>query len=230
MTSTTTIDNSSKATKRIIRVVVIDDHPIVRRGLVDLINEEPDLEVCGEAGNAGEGLALVEKLKPDVGVIDISLDGVDGLELLKNIKSRIPDFPVLVVSIHDEMLYAERALRAGALGYLNKKVAIDKVVDAIRQVRRGKVFLSERMAEHLLHAVVGGSGELRESPVERLSDRELEVYQLIGEGLSTRQIAEKLSLSTKTIETYRENIKSKLNLPDANHLIRSAVHWVMQQS
>jgi DNA-binding NarL/FixJ family response regulator len=217
-----------QTSRRSTRILIVDDHPIVRHGLAELLNDEPDLEVCAEAEDAAGAMAAINEHKPDLAIVDISLNGVDGLELLKDIKARDPELPVLIVSIYDESLYAERVLRAGALGYLNKQVAIENVVPAVRRILGGKIYLSEKMSNRLLHNMVGGKADLDASPVDRLSDRELEVYRLIGQGLGTRQIADQLSLSMKTIETYRENIKAKLNLRDGNQMIRHAVQWVLQ--
>jgi len=226
---------NEKATKRTPtdrtkRVLIVDDHPIVRHGMAQLLGDEPDLEVCAEAADAGEAVRAVEKLRPDMAIIDIQLDGMDGLNLLKDLKARWPELQVLIVSVHDETLYAERALRAGALGYLNKQTATEYLVEACRRVLTGEIYLSEQMSNRLLHSVVGGKTDLEESPIDRLSDRELEVFRLLGEGLGTRQIADKLALSMKTIETYRENIKDKLNLADSNQLVRHAVQWVLEQA
>jgi DNA-binding NarL/FixJ family response regulator len=225
---------NQKATKRTPtdrskRVLIVDDHPIVRHGMGQLLGDEPDLVVCGEAANAGEAIRAVEALRPDMAIIDIQLDGMDGLNLLKDLKARWPGLHVLIVSVHDETLYAERALRAGALGYLNKQTATEYLVEACRRVLAGEIYLSEQMSSRLLHSVVGGKTDLEESPIDRLSDRELEVFRLLGEGLGTRQIADKLALSMKTIETYRENIKDKLSLADSNQLVRHAVQWVLEQ-
>jgi DNA-binding NarL/FixJ family response regulator len=226
---------NEKATKRTPtdrtkRVLIVDDHPIVRHGMAQLLSDEPDLNVCGEAADAGEAVRAVEELRPDMAIIDIQLDGMDGLNLLKDLKARWPELHVLIVSVHDETLYAERALRAGALGYLNKQTATEHLVEACRRVLAGEIYLSEQMSNRLLHSVVGGKTDLEESPIDRLSDRELEVFRLLGEGLGTRQIADKLALSMKTIETYRENIKDKLSLADSNQLVRHAVQWVLEQA
>jgi DNA-binding NarL/FixJ family response regulator len=216
-------------TDRSKRVLIVDDHPIVRHGMGQLLDDEPDLEVCGEAADAGAAVRAVEQLRPDMAIIDIQLNGMDGLSLLKDLKARWPELHVLIVSVHDETLYAERALRAGALGYLNKQTATEHLVKACRRVLAGEIYLSEQMSNRLLHSVVGGKTHLEESPIDRLSDRELEVFRLLGEGLGTRQIADKLTLSMKTIETYRENIKDKLKLADSNQLVRHAVQWVLEQ-
>jgi len=208
------------------RVLLIDDHPILRKGLAQLINQEADLVVCGEAEEAPKAFEAVGALNPDVAVVDISLKGGNGLELIKNIKARYPDLPLLVLSMHDETLYAERALRAGSLGYIMKEEAIEKVIAAIRQVIGGDIFLSDRMKGRLLNQLVGGRIKQGASSIDSLSDRELEVFRLIGEGRGTRQIAEELRLSVRTVEAYREYIKDKLNLKNGTELVQHAFQYV----
>jgi DNA-binding NarL/FixJ family response regulator len=208
------------------KVLLIDDHAILRQGLAQLINQEPDMMVCGEAEEAPKGFDAVGQLKPDVAVVDISLKGGNGLELIKNIKASHPSLPVLVLSMHDESLYAERALRAGSLGYIMKEEAAETVLVAIRKVLRGEVVLSEKMQARLLHQLVNGRIKQGGSPIDALSDRELEVFRMIGEGRSTRQIAEELHLSVRTVEAYREYIKEKLNLKNATELVQHAFQWV----
>lgn len=208
------------------RVLLIDDHPILRKGLAELINQEPDLNVCGEAEEAPKAFEAVGTLNPDVAVVDISLRGGNGLELIKNIKARYPDLPLLVLSMHDETLYAERALRAGSLGYIMKEEAIEKVLTAIRHVISGEIFLSDRMKARLINQLVGGRVRQGESSIDSLSDRELEVFRLIGEGRGTRQIAEELRLSVRTVEAYREYIKDKLNLKNGTELVQHAFQYV----
>jgi DNA-binding NarL/FixJ family response regulator len=210
------------------RILIVDDHPIVRRGLAQLIGDEPDLEVCGEAGDVPEALRLVNETQPDLVLIDISLRDGNGIELIKQLKSRDEGLRMLVSSMHDESLFAERCLRAGAKGYISKEEAAEKVVGAIRTVLQGKIYLSAYLADNLLHRMIGGEDSLEHSPIDSLSDRELEVFGLIGQGLTTRKIAEKLHLSPKTVETYRENIKSKLNLKNAAELNRHAVQWALE--
>jgi len=216
------------ATARKPRIVIVDDHPLVRSGMVEIVTQEGNMEVVGEAGTAAEALSLVLDKKPDLVLVDITLREGSGLELIRQIKASAPSSRVLVVSMHDENLYAERALHAGAMGYVNKQEPPESVVRAIRQVLAGKIRLSDRMSERILHRVVAGEDALDMSPVDRLSDRELEVLHLIGQGMTTRRIAEKLHLSVKTIDTYREHIKTKLNLKTANELIRFAVQWVLE--
>jgi DNA-binding NarL/FixJ family response regulator len=208
------------------RIFIVDDHPIVRKGLTQLINQEPELVVCGEAENAESALELLKKVKPDLAIVDISLRGIDGIELTKLIRARFENIPVLVVSMHDESLYAERALRVGARGYIMKQEAIEKMMEAIRKVLRGELYVSERVSANIVKRFVDGKAEGVSSPEELLSDREMEVFQLIGQGFGTRQIADQLHVSVKTVETYRANVKEKLNLKNATELMKHAVHWI----
>ncbi len=213
------------------RVLLVDDHPILRKGLAQMINQEADLMVCGEAEEAGSAVEAVGTLQPDVAVVDISLKTGNGIELVKNIKARYPDLPVLVLSMHDESLYAERAIRAGSLGYIMKEEATEQVLVAIRRVLKGEIFLSEKMKSRMLQQLTtGGRNKVVTSPIENLTDRELEVFRLIGEGRSTRQIAAELHLSVRTVEAYREYIKSKLNLRNATELVQHAFHWVHHEA
>jgi DNA-binding NarL/FixJ family response regulator len=213
------------------RVLLVDDHPILRKGLAQMINMEQDLTVCGEAEEAGKAFDLVGTLQPDVAVVDISLKTGNGIELVKNIKARYPELPILVLSMHDESLYAERALRAGSLGYIMKEEATEQVLIAIRRVLKGEIFLSEKMKSRMLQQLTtGGRNKVVVSPIENLTDRELEVFRLIGEGRSTRQIAAELHLSVRTVEAYREYIKSKLNLRNATELVQHAFHWVHHEA
>ena len=206
-------------------ILLVDDHPIVRQGLAELIDHEKDLCVCGTADDIYKSLELVESLRPDLVIVDISLKGGNGLELLKNIKIRHPRQPVLMLSMHDESLYAVRALRAGAAGYIMKQEATDRVITAIRQVLNGEIYLSERMEKKMMQQLVGSRAARTGSPLEDLSDRELEVFNLIGQGHGTRQIAEELHLSIKTIESHRAHIKEKLNLKNATELVQHAMQW-----
>jgi DNA-binding NarL/FixJ family response regulator len=208
------------------RIFIVDDHPIVRKGLTQLINQEPELVVCGEAENAETALELLKKVKPDLAIVDISLRGIDGIELTKLIRARFENIPVLVVSMHDESLFAERALRAGARGYIMKQEAIEKMMEAIHKVLRGELYVSDRVSANIVKRFVDGKAEGVSSPEELLSDREMEVFQLIGQGFGTRQIADQLHVSVKTVETYRANIKEKLNLKNATELMKHAVHWI----
>jgi len=214
---------SSVTTK--VRVILVDDHPMVRQGLAQLINDEADLCVCAEADNATTALELIDSSLPDLAIIDISMGGVDGIELLKQLKTRRPGLATLVLSMHDEALYAERVLRAGARGYVTKQEAPGQVMTAIRLVLAGEVYVSEKIAARLLKLVTGSRVDNTQTPLGRLSNRELQVFRLIGGGMSIREIAEKLELSTKTIETHREHIKEKLSLKSSSELLRYAVQY-----
>lgn len=210
------------------RVLIVDDHPIVRRGLGQLIDKEADMELVGEADSPSSALDAVEELSPHVVVADLSFEGLDGIELIKDLRARHPGLPVLVLSMHDESFYAQRVLKAGAMGYLMKQEGVEQVVDGIRSVREGRVFLSNRMSQALLSRMTGGTHRAPTYGVESLTDRELEVLRLIGQGRSTRQIAEQLHLSIKTIETHRENIKQKLRLENASQLMQYAVRFAIE--
>jgi DNA-binding NarL/FixJ family response regulator len=207
------------------KIIVVDDHPIVRQGLVQMIGHEPDMEVCGEAEGAADALKAIAATNPDAAIVDLSLKGSSGLELLKDIRVRHPKLPVLVLSVYDESMYAERALRAGARGYMMKEEAAEKVLTAIRRILSGQVYLSENMASRLLNVLVDGRAESGATPAERLSDRELEVFQLIGQGFGNTEIARQLHLSPKTVETYRGHIKEKLNLASSTELLQHAIRW-----
>jgi DNA-binding NarL/FixJ family response regulator len=220
---------SRKKTKERARVLIVDDHPAVREALALRIERQPDLEVCGEAADTGEALRLVAETQPDVAVVDISLKTGNGIDLIKRIKDRNDHVRILVWSMHSESLYAERALRNGALGYISKDQATDRIVEAIGQVLAGKVWLSETMAERLLHRAVGTRRlEATRSPLDALADRELEVFRLIGQGVKTAAIAERLHLSVKTVETYRDRIRQKLDLSDGTRLAHYATQWVLE--
>jgi DNA-binding NarL/FixJ family response regulator len=207
------------------RVLIVDDHPMMRQGLAMLIDNEPDLKVCAEADNAGQALDIVVKQKLDLMLVDISLPDKSGLELIKDIQSQNPGLPILAVSMHDETLYAERVLRAGARGYIMKQEGGKKLLLAIRQVLSGQISVSEKMSARILEIFSGRRSDKASSPVENLTDREFEVFQLIGDGRGTREIAEHLHLSVKTVEVHRANIKSKLKLKTATDLVRHAVRW-----
>jgi DNA-binding NarL/FixJ family response regulator len=218
-----------KQTKKRARILIVDDHPAVREALASRIGRQPDLEVCGEAADMSEALRLVADTQPDLVVVDISLKTDSGIDLIKRIKDRNDSVRMLVWSMHSESLYAERALRAGALGYVNKDQATDKIIDAIRRVLEGKVFLSDAMAEKMLHRAVGGGREdVTRSPLDVLADRELEVFRLIGQGVKTTEIAERLHLSVKTVETYRDRIRQKLDLSDGTALAHYATQWMLE--
>ena len=208
------------------KVFLVDDHAVVRNGLAELINQAPDLIVCGEAASAEEALAKIDAAPPDVAIVDLILGDMSGLELLKSLKARHPSLPALVLSMHDESFYAERCLRAGARGYIMKKEAIEQVEHAVRQVLDGKVYVSPRMSEEFLQAVTRRGGSKGGTPVARLTDRELEVFECIGEGLGASEIAKKLHLSVKTIESYQAKLKDKLGLKDTAQLFQYALHWV----
>jgi len=214
------------------RIVLVDDHPMLIRGIADLINGEPDLEVVGEAATFQEAMALVTKLKPGLIVVDVSLDGNNGIELMKNLSGREGSPPILAYSMHDESIYAERALRAGAKGYVMKQAEPEVLLAAIHQILKGKIYLSEQMSERLLGKLVGAGSTTTATawPIDKLSDRELEVLQLLGQGMGTSQIADKLCLSVKTIETYREHLKQKLNLANGQELLRYAIEWSLNSS
>jgi DNA-binding NarL/FixJ family response regulator len=201
----------------------VDDHPLIRERLAELINSEPDLTVCGEAEDVAGALELMEKQAPDVAVVDVSLKNSYGIELLKDIKIRFPKLPVLMLSMYDEALYAERALRAGARGYIVKDEASGKIVEAIRRVLEGEVYVSEKLASVLLNRMAGLPCGSPGSPLEVLSDRELEVFELLGQGQSTRQIAKTLHVSAKTVEAHREHIKAKLKFKSGSELLRYAI-------
>jgi len=204
-------------------VFIVDDHPLLRQGLAILINREHDLRVCGEAEEAQAAMKAIAAKKPDILIVDISLNGPDGLDLLKNLRTLYPDLPVLILSMHDESIYAERALRARANGYIMKQEATEKVLIATRRILSGDIYLSDRMANKLLHQYISGGSADMSSRLSALSDRELEVFRLIGEGCSTRQIAEKLHLSIKTVETYQAHIKDKLSLHSGRELVQHAI-------
>jgi len=222
--------NSSKSGRK--RILLVDDHPILRRGVAEVINSESIYEVCGEAGTLAEAYTLVGKLNPDLVIVDVSLDGNNGVELMKELTYRWPALPILAYSMHDEQIYAERTLRAGAKGYVMKQTPPETLLEAIKQILKGKIFMSPQMSDRLLGKLVGAGNSLRatQSPIEKLSDRELEVLQLIGKGMTTSQIADKLCLSVKTIETYREHLKQKLTLQSGPELVRYAIEWSLSQS
>jgi DNA-binding NarL/FixJ family response regulator len=209
---------------RRIRILIVDDHPIVRLGIRQMLAAERDLEVCGEAETADEAKQLIVGGHPDLAIVDLSLTEGTGLDLIRSLRESAPTLPVLVLSMHDETLFAERVLRAGARGYIMKREAVTGLVTAIRQVLSGRVYLSEDMAQAVLERL-GPEAAPPDNPLASLTDRELEVFDLIGRGQSTAAIAEQLGVSIKTIETYRSNIKTKLNLKDATELIRFAATW-----
>jgi DNA-binding NarL/FixJ family response regulator len=210
------------------RILVVDDHPLFREGIEQMINRTPGLKVCGEAANNTEALRAVAELKPDLVLVDISLEGGDGIDLIKTLKAKYEHLPILVVSMHNETLYAERALRAGALGYVMKNEPARTVKAAIAKVLGGDVFLSEKMSVSVLTKMVSGRKEQVLSPVDQLSDRELQVFQMLGEGKPSRQIAEELNLTIPTIHSFRNRIKEKLKFQNATELVLNANQWVRE--
>jgi DNA-binding NarL/FixJ family response regulator len=208
-----------------IKILLVDDHPLVRDGLVNLIRQEPDLLVCGEAGTEAQALELIAAAQPDVALVDISLETGSGLELLKSIKASCAGVRTLVLSMHDESLYAERALHAGARGYIMKREATTKVIAGLRAVHAGQLFISEKISALMAEKFVGGRKNLSTTPVEQLSDRELQVFELLGHGHGTRQIADHLHVGFKTVQAYHGRIKEKLNLANATELMRAAIRW-----
>jgi len=212
------------------RILILDDHPMMREGLAQLIGNEADLSVCGEAEHANEAIEKINALKPDLLLADITLPGKNGLELIKDVRALMPGLAVLVISMHDESLYAERVLRAGGRGYIMKQEGGKKLMLAIRQVLNGQIYVSEKMSAKILEIFSGRRGDAGGSPVAKLTDREFEVFQLIGQGKGTKEIAAQLHLSAKTVEVHRLNIKQKLNLQTAAELIRHAVRWVEGQA
>jgi DNA-binding NarL/FixJ family response regulator len=207
-------------------ILIVDDHPLVRKGIRSLLEQEDDFVVAGEASSRSEVLELVRVGPPDLILLDISLQGSDGIEVTKAIRAEFEWVPILIVSMHDETLYAERALRAGANGFIMKQEVAESVIKAIRQVLSGKIYVSDNMRQKVLRDLTQPNSDIKSTPMERLSDRELEVFRMIGEGLGTREIAVKLHLSIKTIETYRAHIKEKLSIKGAAELARCAVSWV----
>ncbi|KAB2665329.1 MAG: response regulator transcription factor [Verrucomicrobia bacterium] len=211
------------------RILLVDDHPITRQGLVAMIGLEPDLQVCGEAESAGAALALLGRTKPDLILVDLSLPGRSGLDLIKDLAATHPGIPALVLSMHDEGLYAERSIRAGARGYLMKSAGGQAVMEAIRHVLSGKIYVSAAVGTRILESLGTRQQPGNGTPMAGLSDREFEVFQLIGEGVGTREIAGRLNLSVKTVEAHRAHLKEKLRVKDATGLVREAVRWVESQ-
>jgi DNA-binding NarL/FixJ family response regulator len=207
------------------KIFIVDDHPMMREGLAQLISNEPDLVVCGQSDEASSALEQIERLGPDLAIVDISLRSSNGLELIKDLQVRAAHIPVLVISMHDESLYAERVLRAGGRGYVMKQEGGKKLMEAMRQVLTGQTYVSPAVSGRILDAFAGRR-QANSSPLERLTDREFEVFQLIGQGRATKEIAEKLHVSVKTVEVHRVNIKQKLSLSTAPELIRFAVRWI----
>jgi len=207
------------------RIIIVDDHPLFRKGIEQLINNTDDgLVMCGEAGNAADGMEAIRKIKPDLVIVDVSLPGANGIELIKNIRAEFPRLPVLTLSMHDESLYALRAIKAGAQGYVMKEEALENVITAIREVLAGRPYLSREMSAKLITSFAGGNAQT--NMTDKLSDRELEILELIGKGRDVREIAQALHISAKTVETHRAHIKEKLNLKNARQVARYAVQWL----
>jgi DNA-binding NarL/FixJ family response regulator len=219
----------NKTNEKKIQVLIVDDHPVIRDGLVAIINHEQDLNVCGQAEDAYTAQKAIDELKPDIVVTDISLKSSDGIELTKNIKAGHPALPVIILSVHDESLYAERALLAGAKAYLMKDKVSENIIKAIRTVLNGEIYVSDAILKKFLHKVAGNRTGTGKTPIETLSDREFEVFRLIGEGLKASQIAKQLHLSIKTIETYRTRLKEKLGLVSASELLKYSIRWAKSQ-
>jgi DNA-binding NarL/FixJ family response regulator len=222
------IGGAAIATKR--RILLVDDHPMTREGLAANINRQVDLEVCCEASNPAEAMSLLSKLEPDLMVTDMTMPGRSGIEFIKDIHAMLPELPILVLSMHDEMLYAERALRAGARGYLMKDAGSAKLLEVIRLILSGQSYVSPQMSARLLDAVTGRRPRGSTSPIEKLSDREFEVFRLLGSGKNTKEVAQALNLSPKTVDVHRGRIKEKLQLKDATSLLHHAVRWVETQA
>ena len=210
------------------RVFIVDDHPVVRQGLAQMIGQQADFTVCGEAADVSTALKMIQELTPDMAVVDLNLKDSSGLDLIRDLKVRLPNLPVLVLSMYDESFYGERAIRAGARGYLMKTEAPEKVILALQRIRGGGIYLSDSISQAILGRLSALSAN-KSAPIECLTDRELEVFRLIGEGLRPRDIANRLHLSVKTIETYREHLKAKLNLATAGDLLQYAIRWAQAQ-
>jgi DNA-binding NarL/FixJ family response regulator len=211
------------------RIVIVDDHPLFRKGLEQLINSSDQaFTICGEAGDAAEGMSIIRHLKPDLAIVDLSLPGANGIELIKNIRAEFAKLPILILSMHDESLYALRALRAGAQGYVMKQEALENVIGAIREVLAGRPYLSSDMSAKLITNFASGTSQT--NPTDKLSDRELEILELIGKGRDVREISRALHISAKTVETHRAHIKEKLNLKNARQVTRFAVQWLEGQA
>lgn len=210
-----------------VKIIVVDDHPLVRAGFSQLIADTPDLKVCGEAGDMSSALQLLDTVTPDLAIIDLSLAGGSGLDLIERIKARNSDILILVASMHDESLYAERVLAAGARGYINKQEAQEKIIMAIRQVLSGKVYLSEHMTESILNNIASSSDD--KYGIQSLSNRELQVFEMIGQGIAPGKMAKQLNISVKTIETHQAHIKKKLGVTSAHKLTHRAIRWVLEQ-
>ena len=218
-----------KTTEKKTQILIVDDHPVIREGLMAIINHEQDFDICGQAEDAYAALKAINELKPDIVITDISLNNSDGIELTKNIKAGHPGLPVIIFSVHDESLYAERAILAGAKAYLMKDKVSENIIKAIRTVLSGEIYVSDAILKKFLHKIAGDKAGTAKTPIESLSDREFEIFRLIGEGVKASQMAKQLHLSIKTIETYRSRIKEKLNLPNASQLLQYSIKWAKSQ-
>jgi DNA-binding NarL/FixJ family response regulator len=228
-TAVATKEQPKPASSKAKRIVIVDDHPLFRKGLEQLINSSEDaFGICGEAGDAAEGMTRIRELKPDLVIVDLSLPGANGIELIKNIRAEFEKLPVLILSMHDESLYALRALRAGAQGYVMKQEALENVIGAIREVLAGRPYLSSQMSAKLITNFASGSTQT--NPTDKLSDRELEILELIGKGRDVHEISDALHISRKTVETHRAHIKEKLNLKNAREVNRFAAQWIEDQA
>jgi DNA-binding NarL/FixJ family response regulator len=207
------------------RVLIVEDHEIMRQGLSTLVEQEEDLCVCGEAEDASAALEAAEQLEPDVIVLDLSLRDSNGLDLIKDLRLRKPDLPIIVLTMHDESFYAERALRSGARGYVTKSEASSRIIEGIREVLSGGVYVSEKMASRMVRKMVTGGSMGQGYPIDTLTDREFEIFEMIGRGLPVREIAKRLHLSVRTVEAHRDHMRKKLNLESANDLLRYATQW-----
>ena len=217
---------SPNGTKRPARVFLVDDHSVVREGLTSMLEKKGGFTVCGEAADGPTALELIPKAKPDIAIVDIGLQGMNGLELIKNLQKRAPRVAVLAMSMYEESVYAERALRAGARGYIMKHESVSNVVTALQRILSGKIYLSEKSSESILESLGGDKSAQRGSPVDVLSDRELEIFRLLGRGFKNKQIADELSLSVKTVESYHDQIKQKLKFKDSSELLQFAIQWI----
>ena len=212
-----------------IKIIIVEDHPLMQKGMEMTLNAEMDMEVVGMASSGEEALSLVDKIRPDLAVVDISLPGISGLELIRQLRMRNDALRILVVSRHEEELFAERAVRAGAQGYIMKMDAGEQVADAVRKIANGGIYLSEKISSRLLLNLAGGGDAREKSPYELLSDRELAVFRMIGQGRPTKEIAGRMHISSKTVDTYKARIREKLNIPDGARLLQQAMQWVKEK-
>ncbi len=211
------------------KIVLVEDHPMMQKGMEMTLQTEPDFEVAGMVSTAEEAFGLIEETRPDIAVVDISLPGMNGIELIRHLRSGYPDLRILVVSRHEEELFAERAVRAGAQGYIMKLHAGEQIVDAVRRIANGGLYLSEGVSQKLLMGISSASDNKNASPLERLTDRELEIFRLIGRGKPAKEIAKRLNISPKTVDTYKSRISEKLNIPDRASLLQQAMHFVNEK-